>query len=137
MRRRIAAEICRTPATIAQNPITHTSVIAVMPGQKKVTNPAAMPSTPRKITEAHRNSYAAKFLADFDATKKELEELVPAPSVAGAAKPAAQAAKGREDWKYEDWATKDMKGLQKLMSEDKEKFEALYEERYGSKPVTA
>lgn len=95
----------------------------------------------RKITEAHRASYEAKFATAFDATKAELEGLTPAPSMTGVTAAAgaaeAAAAKGREGWKYEDWATKDLSGLQAMMKSDREKFIALYEERYGKKPVLA
>lgn len=98
----------------------------------------------RKLTEAHRASYEAKFTAAFDATKSEVEALSPAPSVAkevtaaGAAADAGAAAataKAREGWDYKQWAEKDPKGLQDLMAKDKDKFTALYQAHYGVAPV--
>ena len=99
--------------------------------------------TDKRITEAHRKGFEAKFSADFDATKAELEAITPVVSMAAAAAPAAGAAevatKGREAWDYDKWATQDMKGLTALMrsekQEDKDKFIALYEAKYGRKPV--
>lgn len=98
----------------------------------------------RKLTEAHRASYEAKFTAAFDATKAEVEALSPAPSVAkevtaaGAAADAGAAgatAKAREGWDYKQWAEKDPKGLQALMTSDKDKFTALFQAHYGVAPV--
>ncbi|HMN06927.1 MAG TPA: ATP-dependent Clp protease proteolytic subunit [Flavobacteriales bacterium] len=96
----------------------------------------------KKLTEAHRASYEAKFTAAFDATKAEVEALAAAPSVArevrdGAAAGAAATPKGREAWTYKQWAEKDMKGLQAMMAKEPERFTALYEEHYGKKPVLA
>lgn len=98
--------------------------------------------TEKRITEAHRKGFEAKFSADFDATKAELEAIAPVVSMAAAAAPAAAAAevatKGREAWDYDKWAINDMKGLTALMrsdkQEDKDKFTALYEAKYGRKP---
>lgn len=98
--------------------------------------------TEKRITEAHRKGFEAKFSADFDATKAELEAITPVVSMAAAAAPAAAAAdvatKGREAWDYDKWAINDMKGLTALMrsdkQEDKDKFIALYEAKYGRKP---
>lgn len=92
----------------------------------------------RKITEDHRSSFEAKFAADFSATKKELEALVPAPVMAkvveqpGAATPAA---KGREAWDYAKWMELDEKGLRAMMTTDPDRFSALYEARFGMKPT--
>lgn len=94
----------------------------------------------KKLTEAHRASYEAKFTAAFDATKAEVEALAPAPSVAKETRPEGGAAakpKGREDWTYAKWAEKDEKGLRKMMAEEPERFTALYEDHYGKKPVLA
>lgn len=97
----------------------------------------------KKLTEAHRASYEAKFAAAFDATKAEVEALAAAPSVAkevreGAAAGAEAAkAKGREGWTYAQWAEKDEKGLHKMMTEEPDRFTALYEDHYGKKPVMA
>lgn len=94
----------------------------------------------RKITEDYRASFEAKFAANHEAAKKELEALKPLLTMsavvdAGKAEGAtAAAAKGREGWKYDEWASKDLKGLQAMMKSDPERFAALYEERYGSKP---
>jgi ATP-dependent protease ClpP protease subunit len=88
----------------------------------------------RKITEAHRTSYEAKFAAAHDATKAELEGLTPAPKmgeVTGAAAATTGAKAGRDAWKYEDWASKDLAGLQEMMKSDPDRFKALYKERYG------
>ncbi len=92
----------------------------------------------RKLTEAHRASYEAKFNADFSATKAEVEALAAAPSIAaatsaGKAEGAADA-NGRENWDYKTYAEKDVKGLQALMTSDPAKFTALYEAHYGRKP---
>lgn len=94
----------------------------------------------KRITEAHRASFLSKFSADFAATKAELEALVPAPSVAKETRPEGGAAtkpKGREDWTYAMWAEKDEKGLHKMMTEEPDRFTALYEDHYGKKPVMA
>jgi ATP-dependent Clp protease protease subunit len=92
--------------------------------------------TAKKITEAHRKGFENKFAADFDATKAELEAIVPVASmVSASAGVAAEAPKGREAWKYEEWATKDEKGLMAMMKSEPDKFTALYEERYGVKPT--
>jgi ATP-dependent protease ClpP protease subunit len=103
--------------------------------------------TERKLTEAHRKSYEAKFTADFDATKAEVEGLSAAPEVAkevqaGTAEGAAAAtAKGVEGRTYAEWMDKDPKGLRAMMDsakpEDKAKFTALYEAHYGKKPQLA
>lgn len=98
----------------------------------------------RKLTEAHRASYEAKFTAAFDATKAEVEGLAAAPNVAkevaaGAAASdagaAAATAKARESWDYKQWAEKDPSGLQALMKSDKDKFTSLYQAHYGVAPV--
>lgn len=94
----------------------------------------------RKLTEAHRASYEAKFTAAFDATKAEVEALSAAPKVAeevrqGAASEAqSKAQTGRDGWSYKEWAEKDLKGLQALMASAPDKFTALYEAHYGKKP---
>lgn len=91
----------------------------------------------RKLTEAHRASFEAKFSAAFDATKAEVEALVAVPELAKettGAKVEGQP-KGRDAWTFKDWAEKDMKGLQALMASDAQKFTSLYEEHYGVKPV--
>jgi ATP-dependent protease ClpP protease subunit len=94
----------------------------------------------RKLTEAHRASFTAKFTADFDVTKAEVEALVAAPEVTKEMKEAAATgaaevtAKGREAWGYDEWATKDEKGLKELMAKSPDKFTALYEGKYGRKP---
>lgn len=95
----------------------------------------------RKLTEAHRAAYEAKFTAAFEATKAEVEGLTAAPEVAkevtagaAAAGAATSNAKGRENWDYKMWAEKDPKGLQAMMSSDKDKFSALFQEHYGSAP---
>ena len=44
--------ISKTPCTSAQAPMNMMSTIAVIPGQKKVTRPAAMPSRP--TTTSHQ-----------------------------------------------------------------------------------
>lgn len=104
----------------------------------------------KRITEAHRKGFEAKFGADFEATKVELEAITPVPSIAGAAA-AAPGATGtatdpaavakldaRKEWGYDDWATKDMKGLTAMMrsakQEDRDRFVALYEAKYGRTP---
>jgi ATP-dependent protease ClpP protease subunit len=94
----------------------------------------------RKLTEAHRASYEAKFNAAFDATKAEVEALSAAPNVADEVRAGAEAgavtasAKGRENWDYAMWAAKDPKGLQELMAKDKNVFTALYQAHYGHAP---
>jgi len=91
--------------------------------------------TDRKITEAHRASYSAKFAADFAASKVEVEALIAAPVVSKeiTTGPAAAVAQGRETWKYKDWMSKDEKGLNTLMESDPTAFTALYEEHYNLK----
>jgi ATP-dependent protease ClpP protease subunit len=90
----------------------------------------------RKITEEHRASFEAKFAASFDATKAELEALKAVPQMAAVATGApAAAASGRDAWSYDEWATKDLKGLQSLMVSDPDKFSTLYEGKYGVKPA--
>ena len=98
----------------------------------------------RRLTEAHRGAYEAKFSAAFDATKAEVEGLTPAPEVAREVQAAAAAggaatatAKGREAWDYAKWAEKDPAGLQAMMKSDKDKFTALYQDHYGKAPVMA
>lgn len=97
----------------------------------------------KRLTEAHRASYEAKFTASFDATKAEVEALAAAPSVAkevresGAAGAAAGTPKGREAWTFAMWAEKDEKGLRAMMAQEPERFTALYEDHYGKKPVMA
>jgi hypothetical protein len=93
--------------------------------------------TDKRITEAHRKSFELKFTADFDATKAELESLTPVVklSEATAAGAAVAAPKGREKWTYDEWATKDLKGLQAMMKSDPDAFKALYSDRYGKEPV--
>lgn len=92
----------------------------------------------RKLTEKHRASYEAKFKSDFEATKAEVEALEAAPDVAGivhAGKAEGKAvANGRADWNYDKWANKDEKGLKAMMTEDPERFKALYVEHYGVEP---
>lgn len=90
----------------------------------------------RKLTEAHRASFEAKFAAAFDATKAEVEGLTPAPEMAketAGAKAEGQP-KGREAWTYAQWAERDLKGLQAMMASDAQKFADLYEAHYGVKP---
>lgn len=98
----------------------------------------------RKLTEAHRASFEAKFSADFNATKAEVEALVAAPELAkevtgGKAAGAEQAGikKGREGWTYAQWAEKDAKGLQAMMGKEPERFGELYEAHYGIAPKLA
>lgn len=90
----------------------------------------------RKITEDYRASFEAKFAANHEAAKKELAELKPVPTMAAVvdAGKGAAAPSGRDAWTYDDWASKDLKGLQALMASDKAKFTALYEAKYGVKP---
>lgn len=95
----------------------------------------------RKLTEAHRASFEAKFAAAYDATKAEVEALMPAPELAkevrqGAANKAhGKANTGRDAWTYDDWARKDEKGLLAMMKTDAEAFKALYADRFGKEPV--
>lgn len=95
--------------------------------------------TDKRITEAHRKSFELKFAADHDATKAELEGLTPVVSLKADAPTgstgAAAVAKGREKWTYDEWATKDMKGLQDMMKQDVDAFKALYVDKYGKEPV--
>ncbi len=90
----------------------------------------------RKLTESHRAAYEAKFTSAYEATKAEVESLTAAPEVAKevTAGAAAASAKGREGWDYKVWAEKDPKGLQAMMSSDKDRFSALYQEHYGVAP---
>ncbi|MCW5900482.1 MAG: ATP-dependent Clp protease proteolytic subunit [Flavobacteriales bacterium] len=88
----------------------------------------------KRMTEAHRASYEAKFAADFDATKAEVEALVAAPNVAretGADGGSAAVAKGRENWTYAEWMEKDEKGLNAMRKDNPEAFEALWKAQYG------
>lgn len=95
----------------------------------------------RKLTEAHRASYEAKFATNFDATKAEVEALVAAPVIADTVTAGAAAQAGtddaRKDWKYNDWADKDNKGLLAMIqgptatAATKAKFQALYTAHYG------
>lgn len=96
----------------------------------------------RKITEDYRASFEAKFAANHEAAKKELDELKPVPTMAAVVDAgkgegaAATEASGREKWGYDDWATKDMKGLTALArgtAEEQAKFQKLYEAKYGRK----
>lgn len=98
----------------------------------------------RKLTEAHRPSYEAKFKAAFDATKAEVEGLSAAPNVAqevaagGAADATASGAasmQARKDKDYAWWAKNDPKGLQEMMNKDKAGFTALFQAHYGKAPV--
>lgn len=92
----------------------------------------------RKITEDHRSSFEAKFAADFNATKKELEALVPTPVMAKVVEQrgaAVATAKGREAWDYAKWMELDEKGLMAMMTTDPDRFTALYEARFGVKPT--
>jgi hypothetical protein len=95
--------------------------------------------TEKRITEAHRKSFELKFTADFDATKAELEGLTPVVSLKSEGPAgtmgAATVAKGRESWTYDQWATKDLKGLTAMMKENPDAFKALYADKYGSEPV--
>ncbi|MBS1940876.1 MAG: ATP-dependent Clp protease proteolytic subunit [Bacteroidetes bacterium] len=89
----------------------------------------------RKLTEAHRASFEAKFAAAYDATKAEVEALVAAPELAketAGAKKEAQAA-GRDAWTYDQWATTDLKGLQAMMKKNPDEFQRLYQAKYGKK----
>ncbi|MBL8002386.1 MAG: Clp protease ClpP [Flavobacteriales bacterium] len=96
----------------------------------------------RKITEEHRSSFEAKFSADFEATKRELEGLKAVPQMAAvldagkAAGAAATVIAGRDAWTYDEWATKDEKGLLAMANGNAEaqaRFQALYEAKYGRK----
>lgn len=94
----------------------------------------------RKLTEGHRAAYESKFAAAFDATKAEVEALTAAPNVAkevAAGGAAETVAKGREGWGYKEWAEKDPKGLQALMTSDKDKFTSMFQEHYGHAPKLA
>lgn len=89
----------------------------------------------RKLTEAHRASFEAKFAAAYDATKAEVEALVAAPELAketAGTKKEAQAA-GRDAWTYDQWATTDLKGLQAMMKKNPDEFQRLYHAKYGKK----
>ncbi|MBS1940303.1 MAG: ATP-dependent Clp protease proteolytic subunit [Bacteroidetes bacterium] len=89
----------------------------------------------RKLTEAHRASFEAKFAAAYDATKAEVEALMPAPELAketAGAKKEVQAA-GRDAWTYDQWATADLKGLQAMMKKNPDEFQRLYQAKYGKK----
>lgn len=94
--------------------------------------------TQKKITEAHRKGFEVMFAADFAATKAQLEAIEPVATmsaVPGASTgEAGTQAKGRDAWKYEDWAMKDEAGLLAMMKSNPEQFSALYEDRYGKKP---
>lgn len=92
----------------------------------------------KRITEAHRKSFEVKFAADHDATKAELEALTPVVSLkaeAPAGTAGAAVPKGREAWTYDEWATKDMKGLKAMMKQNPEAFSALYVAKYGTEPL--
>lgn len=100
--------------------------------------------TARKLTEAHRPSYEAKFAAAFEATKAEVEALQAAPQLGVVEAPQAGGAgvvDARKDWKYKDWAEKDQKGLLAMIqgstatAATKAQFQALYKEHYGKEAV--
>ena len=69
-----------------------------------------------------------------------VEALAAAPKVAeevrqGAANEAqGKANTGRDAWTFQEWAEKDLKGLQGLMASAPDKFTTLYEAHYGKKP---
>lgn len=96
----------------------------------------------RKITEDFRASYERKFDADFEATKNELEAMKPVPVLSAKLDQGGDAPKAvseeRKSWTYADWAQKDAKGLQALMSgseDEKSHFKALYKGEYGTEPT--
>ena len=93
----------------------------------------------RKITEEYREGFLAKFETNFDAAKKELDTIKPVAQFGKATTPAGTPAitnvKGREEWDFDKWMEKDGKGLNAMMTEDAEKFTALYVDKYGKEPV--
>lgn len=90
----------------------------------------------KKITEEHRAGFMAKFEANFAATEKELEAIAPVPTMSaelgggGSGTPGIDAA--RKDWKYAEWMEKDPKGLQAMMKDNYDSFNALHKEEYGT-----
>lgn len=84
----------------------------------------------KKITAEQKPDFVKLAKLDFDGTKKILDSMKP---VAG--KPIElvhtnnndkpEGVKGRETWTYDDWATKDTKGLQLMKKDEPEKFNTL------------
>lgn len=87
----------------------------------------------KRITELHRKGFEAKFHVDFDATKAELEAIVPVATMAEVKTEQAPKAEGRDGWDFDKWMQKDEKGLNALMKSDPAAFQKLYEGKYGRK----
>lgn len=99
----------------------------------------------KKITEAHRAGFMAKYMVDAEATKAELAAIVavkpmPIRPGQGGGNPTANA--GREAWTYQDWAEKDNKGLTAMLRAAREgdeaskaQFTALFESQFPNSQV--
>lgn len=84
----------------------------------------------KKITAEQKPDFVKLAKLDFDGTKKILDGMKvvagkPMELVHSHNPEKPEGVKGREAWTYDDWATKDSRGLQLMKKDDPEKFNTL------------
>lgn len=80
-----------------------------------------------KLSKDQRDTYIELGEANEEAAKKAIEGMKPSvkPIELTHSKNRANAVKGKEDWTYDDWASKDSKGLALMKKENREQFDTL------------
>lgn len=87
----------------------------------------------KKITVSQKDTYMKLAKADFDSTKKVLDDIPAVVNLAVASTTAPGAEDKGEDrskWSFEDWTKKDSAGLQLMQTNDAERFNKLLNAQY-------
>jgi HK97 family phage prohead protease len=81
-----------------------------------------------KLSKEQRDTYIELGEANEDAAKKAIDGMKPSIKPIELTKDKGsehKAVKGKEDWTYDDWATKDSKGLALMKKDNREQFDTL------------
>lgn len=90
-----------------------------------------------KITAAQKVDFEEQAKVNPEFVVKILASMTPHVAITAQLNAGIVAAVGRDAWTWEDWSTKDSKGLGEMKAQNFDQYSALFEAKFGTKPRKA